>query len=217
MSQRIAFFSTKEEIEEFFQFDSGKESIFEPHYNLAPAQSIPVIYRKGKQKVINRVRWGLEDPKDQNEGNRHTVGKQEAAEGLKSGEFQRCVIPISGYFKWKTAGKRKEFPFFVRMLDEPVMAIAGVALSDGKNGDKPDKCAMIETDANALIQPLDEKMPLQLNRDLSRQWLGDTDPEEVLMDAGELYLLTDLTVLRVSKKVNDLSQNSPDLIQPLPK
>jgi len=90
--------------------------------------------------------------------------------------------------------------------------------SDGSEGSNRYTCAIIQTESNALVYPLSTQMPLQLDRKLSRVWLDEnSDPASVISDAQNLFLLTDMTVLRVSKKVNDLSVNNPKLIQPLPK
>ncbi|MEX0994943.1 MAG: SOS response-associated peptidase family protein [Balneolaceae bacterium] len=225
MSERIAFYIKKEELEEFFDTRIQRESLFEPHYNLAPAQHIPVLFSGGEDQEeesplqMKRIRWGLD--REEFQSNEHSLEIEEALEGVKKGNYHPCVIPISGYYKWKRSGKRADQPFFVRMLDESLMALAGVAVkepSGGKGEDDLTACAIILTESNALIQPLVEKMPLQLTKELSQAWIqGLTSPEELLEEAKGKFHMTDFTVHRVSSKVNDLSENSPELIQPLPK
>ncbi|MEX0771097.1 MAG: SOS response-associated peptidase family protein [Balneolaceae bacterium] len=223
MIQRIAFFINKHDLEEFFDTPIQRESLFEPHYNLAPAQHIPVLFKTGDTQDENnpvqmkRVRWGLD--REGMESDINSIETNEALQGIEDGSYHRCVIPVSGYYKWKKSGKRAEYPFFIRMLDESLMALAGVAITVKNNGRQElQACAILLTDSNALIQPLDPKMPLQLTKDLARLWIEGTNPaEEILEEAKTRYQMTDLTVHRVSKKVNDLSENSPKLIQPLPK
>jgi putative SOS response-associated peptidase YedK len=216
MSERIALFASKDEIEDFFQCQTERVSIFEPHYNIAPAQHIAIIISEDDELSIGRARWGLGEGDDQS---RHTISKEDAVAGIKNRTLKRCIIPVSGFYKWKSAGKRADHPFFIRMLNESVMPLAGVLLTETSDeGRDRRSCAIINTEANALIQPLDPFMPLQLDRELSKQWLdGTTDAEGIIEEAEQLFLLTEMSALRVSKKVNDLSQNSPALIQPLPK
>lgn len=223
MTQRIAFFIKKNDLEDFFDTSIQRKSLFEPHYNLAPAQHIPILFKTGDAQDENnpvqmkRVRWGLGKEGLQSEIN--SIETNEALQGIEDGSYHRCVIPVSGYYKWKKSGKRAEHPFFIRMLDGSLMALAGVAITGKNNGRQElQACAILLTDSNVLIQPLDPKMPLQLTKDLARQWIEGTNPaEEILEEAKGQYRMTDLTVHRVSNKVNDLSENSPKLIQPLPK
>jgi putative SOS response-associated peptidase YedK len=217
MSNRIALFAEKEEIEKFFQFETDRESIFEPHYNIAPAQHIAVIFNEGGSTEIGRARWGLESGDDKKL--KHIIDIDEAAEGIKKGKFSRCIVPVSGYYKWKNVGKRANNPFFIRMIEEPVMALTGVLQTETANGNRDQRsCAIVNTEANALVQPLDPEMPLQLDRELSLKWLDEkSDHKQVLEKAKKLFLLTDMSAMRVSAKVNDLTVNSPKLIQPLPK
>lgn len=217
MSNRIALFAAKEDVEKYFGFQTNRESIFEPHYNIAPAQHIAVILKVDGDIDISRARWGLKS--GENDELIHNIDIKNAIEGIKKGHFQRCVIPVSGYYKWKDVGKRADHPFFIRMLDEPLMALTGVMRSEPvKNGRDQKSCAIVNTESNALVHPLDPKMPLQLDKELSKMWLEDeTDPEKIVEGAKKLFLLTEMSALRVSKKVNDLSENSPKLIQPLPK
>jgi len=217
MSNRIALFAEKEEIEKFFEFETNRESIFEPHYNIAPAQHIAVIYKDDGSNDIGRARWGLGNA-DEKEL-KHNIDIEEASQGIEKGIFGRCIVPVSGYYKWKNVGKRANHPFFIRMIDEPVLALTGVIKTEPDNGNRGLRsCAIVNTEANALVQPLDPEMPLQLDRELSLKWLDEkTDHKKVIEDANKLFLLTDMSAMRVSAKVNDLSVNSPELIQPLPK
>lgn len=217
MSNRIALFAAKEDIEKYFGFQTNRESIFEPHYNIAPAQHIAVISKVDGEIDIGRARWGVKA--EENDELIHNIDIEDAIEGIEKGHFQRCIIPVSGYYKWKDVGKRADHPFFIRMLDEPLMALTGVMASEpAKNGRDQKSCAIVNTESNALVHPLDPKMPLQLDKELSKVWLDDnTDPGKIIEDAKKLFLLTEMSALRVSKKVNDLSENTPTLIQPLPK
>lgn len=216
MSDRIALFASKEEVENYFQLQTSRESIFEPHYNIAPAQHIAVITNKNGELQIGRARWGIRIDAEESG---HNISQEDAIEGIKNGSLSRCIIPVSGFYKWKSTGKRADHPFFIRMLNESVMPLAGVIQTDSQaEGRDQYSCAIINTEANALVQPLDPLMPLQLDRDLSKQWLDDeTDAANIIKEAEQLFLLTEMSALRVSKKVNDLSENSPKLIQPLPK
>ncbi|MCH8549334.1 MAG: hypothetical protein LAT80_10695, partial [Balneolaceae bacterium] len=77
---------------------------------------------------------------------------------------------------------------------------------------------MITAESNVLIQPMTETMPLLLDSDLSGTWLDEaTSVKDVLREGIPQFLLTELSVLRVTKKVNDPKNDDPSLIQPIPK
>lgn len=207
MAKRVAFFAGKESVENFFNIESNRDNIFQPHYNLSPGQHIPIVFRKDGELTIERVRWGGEAAQDT------TVRAKEAVDDLSSTGMIKCVVPLSGFYVWKD-DKEKGSPFFVRMLNEPLMAVAG--LFDEKNG----FFKMVTQPSNVLINPMSETMPLLLDQNLSGKWLDDkseSDVSELIDEAKSLFLLTDLSVLRVSEKVNDPSNNNEKLVQPIPK
>jgi putative SOS response-associated peptidase YedK len=220
MIDRIAFFASKENLETFFRFQTKREVIFEPHYNLSPASQIPVILNNEKGETdIRRVRWGLipENATSAEAGSEFpSLSSEEALSLIETGKTERCVIPVSGYFIWKN-GVKKDHPFFVKMIHEPIMAIAGIIRRSDMDGNEKESCAIITTDANALISPIQPKMPLQLSAELSSKWINETPAQQVLTEAEKLFLLTDITTHRVSKKINDSTSSDPKMIQPIPK
>lgn len=212
MLKRIAFFLTADQIENYFETEIPSESLVEPHYNLVRGQHIAAITKQNDNRILERVRWGSE-LENREKNNRNGTAELFNKELLKQA-VKRVVIPLNGFYIWKD-GREKDHPFFVRMMDNSPMAIAGVIL---KSGDGNTYCEMLKTEANALVQPMTANMPLMLNKEYISKWLdSDQDPEILADKAGSLFLITDITVLRVSKKVNDPSENDPKLIQPIPK
>jgi putative SOS response-associated peptidase YedK len=72
----------------------------------------------------------------------------------------RCIIPASGYFEWKTMPDGKQ-PHYISAADGAVLSIAGV--SDTWNNIKADEivssCSMIITSANAFTRAVHNRMP----------------------------------------------------------
>jgi len=220
MPERIALFASKTEVEAFFDTTTSSDSLFDPHYNIAPAHHILLAWQDESMVRLQRVRWGLNE--QGGEASSHEIDPERAEDRLKEPDHCRCVIPISGFYLWKESGKRAAYPFFVRLLDNPVMAVAGVArierpASGAGTVAKLGGCAIITTPATVLLQPLSARMPLLIDRNLAEGWMKGTVNLKRMEEAVGRYLLSDLSVLRVSNKVGDLEQNSPKLIQPLPK
>ncbi|MEX2455987.1 MAG: SOS response-associated peptidase family protein [Balneolaceae bacterium] len=205
MIKRIAFFADRSEIEESFSLNGEGDAIFEPHYNLSRGQHIPVIPAGESKRNIQRIRWGKRFS-DQSHGEmQNDVMVKEAT--------ARCIVPISGFYIWKE-GREKDHPFFVRMMNSSVMSVAGIIFKE--NGHE--YCDFLQRDSNTLIQPISPQMPLLLNEKLTEKWLdGESSEKEIIKEAESLFLITDITVHRVSKKVNDPAENAETLIQPIPK
>lgn len=213
MIKRVAFFSDKTDIENYFDLSTGKENIFSPHYNLSPGQHIPVVYCPEEKRLIERCRWGSTSPSNGKTENT-SIPLDAVPEEIENNSARRCVVPLSGFYIWKEK-LEKEHPFFVRMLNNPLMPVAGLRYNEK---DDQDHFRIILSPSNALIQPMSAHMPLLLNQEVSRQWLNpEYKANELLKKAVSLFLLTDLSVMRVSKKVNNPENNDAKLIQPIPK
>ena len=212
MSNRIAFFSDGSDLVEHFGLDDSGEAIFESHYNIARGHHIPVITRGDEEFDINRLRWGKDFEKDAEPP--EVLSGEEIKELEKESE-SRAVIPISGFYIWKR-DKKNDHPFFVRKIDNSLLYIAGFNQKDKKNDFTFVEMLMMES--NTLIQPITDKMPLILKLDHAKEWLkGIIDAESIHKKAKSEFLITELTVHRVSKDLSDLSKNDESLIQPIPK
>ncbi len=210
MIDRIAFFAKKNEVEEYFGFRTDIDHLFEPKYNISPGQTIPVLLEepgKNPYKVINLF-WG---GKDGGIDERPVIEVENVEKLINEEGALRCLLPLSGFYVWKNNDK-KGSPFFVRMLNQPFMAVAGVCHLE------KDYVMLVITESNPLIQPMSEKMPLILDEKYAVMWIDKTrQTDKLAQDASNLFLLTDLSVLRVSKKVNNPGNSGPKLIQPIPK
>jgi len=207
MAKRVAFFAGKESIENYFNLESNRDNIFEPHYNLSAGHHIPIVHKIGAKPSINRVRWSDEQTHET------TVDTEKAIELLQKKEFVSCAVPLSGFYIWKD-DKEKGSPFFVRMINDPLMVAAGIY------NKKADYFKLITMPSNVLINPMSETMPVLLDRELTFKWLEAEEKNgtaDIIERAKKLFLLTDLSVVRVSEKVNDPSNNDEKLIQPIPK
>jgi putative SOS response-associated peptidase YedK len=204
MVKRVAFFASKQEVENFFDISADSAQLFEPHYNLTVGHHIPVVTHGKDGMEISRIRWGSQ------EGN--TTAELEEVDDLIKKGATPCAVPLSGFYVWK-AKREKDHPFFVRMLNGPLMATGGLIFY----GDRP-HMKIITGESNVLVQPMSERMPLILDRNTALHWIQNKDGGiDMLTSSAKKVLLTDLSVMRVSKKVNDPKNNDPKLIQPIPK
>lgn len=212
MSNRIAFFADGSDLTEQFGLSETGSAIFEPHYNIARGHHIPVLTGERESYTIGRARWG--DDFETDADTPSVLSETELTE-LAGRADHRVIIPLSGFYIWKREGK-DDHPFFVRKIDNSLLYAAGFSFTETKNNFTYVELLMMES--NTLIRPITDEMPLILKADLAKQWLnGNADPATLMKKAKNHFLITDLTVHRVSKELNDLSKNDASLIQPIPK
>lgn len=223
MSDRFVMHAAKEQVEELFGVATERKDYFDPHYNITPGTLIPAVRRENGERIIHNFIWGLipPDADDERKGSEnYEIPAEEKGREEWIGECfesRRCIIPASGFYKWKTTEK-KSTPFYIRLLSSEVMGLAGIySVWKSSSGRDVFSCAQLTTQANALVQPVDDRMPVILNAADFEQWLDpETDPAE-LERLLEPYSMVEMAVNRVSDDVNNVTNNSPELIQPIPK
>lgn len=207
---RVASYFGKIELENFFNASFSDYELPEPHFNLRAGHKLVAVSkaRSTKDLTISEYRWGEES--DSPGSTVNALGEVASVkEMLSRSGVSTCVVPVSGFYMWKN-GDVKDQPFFVRMMNLPFMPVAAII----RNG----VIQLILTKANTLIEPMSGVMPLVLNDGLAREWLQKaTKLTELAEKAGKSFFITDFTVLKVSKKVSNPENNTPALIQPLPK
>jgi putative SOS response-associated peptidase YedK len=99
---------------------------------------------------------------------------------------RRCLIPADSFYEFKRAGtsatRGRRIPYRVRMTDGHVFAMGGVwdRWHDPQTHQTLESCAIITTAANAVVEPLHDRMPLIVAPSDYDRWL---DPSTSLLDA----------------------------------
>lgn len=192
-----------------------------PNFNMAPTQRLPVV-TDADPDHINLYRWGLIPfwAKDEKIGYRminarsETVAEKSAFR--KAFTSRRCLWPIDGYYEWIKKGKEK-LPYRVVMKDKGVYSLAGLwEVWRNEQEEKIYSFTILTKAASPSMEFLHDRMPVILPRDLEFKWLdADLEPESFLENLPEMG--TDqLEVYRVSQQVNNVRNNQPDLVDPVP-
>ncbi|HKJ45178.1 MAG TPA: SOS response-associated peptidase [Balneolales bacterium] len=224
MCGRYTLFSDKEEIEETFGVSSDENELFKVNYNVAPGTINPVILMpRPDVRDLGGFKWGLIPSWAEDERVGYKMINARAETLLEKPSYrkpfqrQRCIIPANGFFEWQTIYKQKT-PFYVRTLDQDLLGFAGL-YEKWVSKDKKKTVysyTIITTEANALLQPLHDRMPVILERKNYDQWLDpvNSDTEE-LNKMINPYPTERMAIYRVSQDVNDAKNNGPELIQPV--
>ncbi|MEO5656011.1 MAG: SOS response-associated peptidase [Nitrosospira sp.] len=148
---------------------------------MAPTMEILAVRETEDGRIGSMMRWGLipywaKDTKKLSVMN--NARAETIAEKPTFREFfrqRRCLIPASGFYEWKTKGKRKQ-PYFISSRDGRPFSFAGIwsTWKAANTGESIDSCTIITTECNALMQPIHDRMPVILSPEDWAAWL---DPE----------------------------------------
>ncbi len=225
MCGRYAFFQFSEAIVSELRVACLPD--WQPHYNIAPSQAIAVVCNTASPsgRQLKLLRWGLIPSwaKDPSIGSKLINARSETVAEKPSFRAafkrRRCLILADGFYEWQRleGDKRKKQPFYFRMVDDRPFALAGIwELWQGPDGQEVETCAILTTQANELLQPIHDRMPVILNPEDYDLWL---DPNPDLIDSIQSLLKpysADLMESHpVSTRVNSPSNDSPECNQPL--
>jgi putative SOS response-associated peptidase YedK len=90
----------------------------------------------------------------------------------------RCLILADGFYEWqKVEGSKQKKPYYIRLKDDKPFAFAGLAAHWTKGETPIDSCTIITTDANELMRPIHDRMPVILDPGSFGRWLDPTQHE----------------------------------------
>jgi putative SOS response-associated peptidase YedK len=200
-----------------------------PRFNAAPTDLLPIVRHaeKGEGYQIEVFRWGLIPfyAKDPKEGAKAINARADSVEQKpafrKSFRERRCLVLADGFFEWQPVGKAKQ-PWFIRPANGEPFAMAGLwdrwrahLPNEQGRGEPIYSFTIITTDANPLIAPLHDRMPVILEPKSFALWL---DPK--VQDPAVLHPLLvpfspdGWTRYRVDRRVNKVENDDAACIEP---
>lgn len=223
MCGRYALYANKDTLEREFETEIADDSLAEPNYNVAPGSLRPVVLVRGTaDRYMGRLKWGLVPSfvKDTAEWkpliNARSETVNEKPSFRKAFQRQRCIVPANGFYEWKDFGNGKKIPFFVRVLDQDIFGLAGIYETHRSDtGETLHSFALLTTAANALMQPVHDRMPVILRKDDYNVWLNPIHSRPEMLNAlMQPYASDQMSVYKVSTHVNSTANNGPELISP---
>lgn len=146
---------------------------------------LPVVLKNGDENRVELMHWGLIPSWTKNEEEAAELRKMSLnARGetlnekpmFKRSMKQRCLIPASGFFEWRTVGDKK-YPYFI--FPEKGLFYFGGIYSNWLNpntGEEIQSFSMVTTAANPMmefIHNLKKRMPLILPDENLDSWLDE--------------------------------------------
>jgi putative SOS response-associated peptidase YedK len=218
----------------------------QPDFNVAPTKQVYAVVQRPvaaddkqgpSERQLRAVRWGLVPfwAKDPGIGNKMINARMETVHEKPAFRrpfaSRRCLLPADGYFEWypteqrTKAGKPVKQPFYIHPADGRVLAMAGlyeIWRDPTRDEDDPARflwtCTVITTSAEDSVGHIHDRMPLMVERDRWDAWLDPTAADDPDALKGLLVPAAPgrLEAYPVGTAVNNVRNNAPELVEPLP-
>ena len=214
-----------------------------PNYNVAPTTTISTVVRRHGEpndeptRRVRVMRWGLvppwakAGPDGAPDGKGPLLINARADKVTTSPAFRssaknkRCLIPMDGWYEWRPNGeaasgkKAPKTPFYMYGADGEMLFMAGL-WTTWRPKDAPKdvapllSCTIITTDAAGPLAEIHDRMPLTISQSDWDRWLDPDAPvdEGLLRGHGDLDRIK---IREVSRLVNNVRNNGPELIEPV--
>jgi len=221
MCGRFVQTNAVESIFKRYRFIADHVSTKGPRFNIAPRQPVEVIVREDLETRHESMRWGFVPHWASTDQSGKLLINARGETVAEKPSFKtpflrhRCLVPASGFYEWKRSGTQK-IPYYIGRADEGAVCFAGLwDRWDMQNGSMLHSFSIITTEANALVKPIHDRMPVILHESDEAIWL-DTEEHnpEHLQDLLKPYEADLMFAYPVSSVVNRVGHDSVDCLAP---
>jgi putative SOS response-associated peptidase YedK len=217
--------SDKQRIAEHFRAHGVGLTEFGPSYNVAPQTFQPIVRlnRDSGQREIVLMRWGLVPywSKDTKIAlttiNARAETVADAAPFREAFRKRRCLVPADAFYEWQKLDAKTRQPLAIGMHDGSPYAFAGLwdRWKDPVSREPLETFTVITCDANELLKPMHDRMPVIVPpRDYER-WLQPGDPERPPLDLLRPFPEEQMVAWKVDRKVGSVRNDTPDCVKPI--
>jgi putative SOS response-associated peptidase YedK len=219
MCGRYTMFSPDEKVRARFHADMPQESpALQPRYNITPMQSVLTLTSELPRR-FRMMQWGLIPAWAKDDSMSAKMINARAETILEKPSFKnafmqsRCLVIANGFYEWE---KKSGQPYYVSLRDGECFAMAGLweAWKNPATQAIVHSCTVITTTPNTLIAPYHHRMAVILHEADEEGWLDHATPQSDLLDLLRPYPAEQMKIRPVSKQVNSIRNDSPDLILP---
>ncbi len=224
-----------QKIEAIDEATSAAKDTGGPNFNVAPTTTISTVVKRHtdpedeSRRRVRLMRWGLIPPwvntteggAPDNKGplliNARSEKVTSSPAFRNSAKNKRCLVPMDGWYEWR-GEKGAKTPFYMYGGDGDLLYMAGL-WSTWRPKEAPKdappllSCTIITTDAAGPLAEIHDRMPLTISRADWDRWLDPDAPvdEGLLRGHGDLDRIE---IREVSRLVNSVRNNGPELIEP---
>lgn len=192
--------------------------VYQPFYNASPTLVLPVITSNSPQGVSNFY-WGTLPEWSKNKQVSEKILHTRADMIVEKGSLRkalmksRCIILADGFYGWKKTGKKTRVPYRFVCRNQELFSFAGLWEEyEDTDGREHHTFSIITVASNSLVSPVEERMPVILDRKAEIIWLNKESRENTLLDILQTYPAENMDHYPVSPRISDKTVNVPSLI-----
>jgi putative SOS response-associated peptidase YedK len=128
---------------------------------------------------------------------------------------RRCLVAANGFYEWQKRDGQKQ-PFYIRLKDSAAFAFTGLWEKwESPESKAVETCAILTTDANEVVRPIHDRMPVIIGPNDFDRWL-DPDQKDPAKVEGLLrpYPVEAMLAYPVSRLVNDPKHEDHACLEP---
>jgi len=220
MVDRYSIAATASQISERFSVDVPE--FYTAHYNASPTQLLPVI-TSATPEGLSLFYWGTAPGWAKNKTvsekivNVHTEDFAEKASLKKALKKQRCIVPADGFYGWKKVGKKTSIPYRFVFKAQSLFSFPALWEEfEDTEGTVIQTFTIVTCPADKVVSPIQERMPVIMNRQSEKVWLDKDSAEDVLLGIIAVSETKDMNYYPVSPRISQKDVDVPSLIVPTP-
>jgi putative SOS response-associated peptidase YedK len=198
---------------------------FAPSWNVAPTDQLPIVRYdpKAGSRTLDLMRWGLIPywAKDIKIGFSTINAMAETVDTKpvfrEAFKRRRCLVPFDNFYEWKKLDAKEKQPYAIALADRGLMALAGLWETWRSPANETVRSfTIVTTTPNELCAPIHNRMPVILAAETWPAWLGEEPAEPAQLQALLApYPADRMTLWPVDKRVGNVKNNDPSLIEPI--
>jgi putative SOS response-associated peptidase YedK len=192
---------------------------YQPHYNAAPTQILPVITQGSGG--FSHFYWGQIPERSNNRSITKKLiltqveGLSERTNGRTALSSHRCIIPADGIYDWKQVSKKGRIPYRITWRDGKIFSMGGIWEEfDDEEGNLVHTFRILTTPANSALSDINNRMPLIISKEDEDRWLSASVDASGISSLLKTYDNTQFYMYTVSPRVADASYDHPSLVKP---
>jgi len=134
---------------------------------------------------------------------------------------QRCIIPVNGFFEWKTLGSEK-IPYYIQPADGEFFSIGGIynIWKNRRTNRQISTFSILTTLANPLMADIHntkKRMPLIIATGDEPRWVDVNASTKIIQSLMQPFDEKRMKAYTISKMANNArnNRNVPEILQPV--
>lgn len=218
MCERFALYTLPARLKEHFA--TANDPYLEPRFNIAPAQSVPVVHIDDTgNRVFTLARWGLIPSwaKGTEELQQPSNAKAETAAinpmFRHAYRESRVLVPADAFYEWTARDGRQ--PYLIRLRDAEPMGMGGLLETWQGPAGNIITFTILTIEANPLMAAIHDRMPVIIRPEDYSAWI-DPNLNDIIriQSMARPYPERLMEAYPISRKIDNPQHDAPDLIEP---